>query len=170
MKTPPNNLQDIFKELVLQMHASEKRYMKLFSQFSELAYTDELRSCLSPSRNTLEEQTDRLAQVLKLLQLRPSRIITEMDETLLTLGKEVCGYQKQQSPHKDIQILYAAKLINYNRISTGSSIEQMSAALGLDQISPLLAQSLEDNRNAAVYFMQIEQNILYPAIVRIDRK
>lgn len=169
MKTPPNNLQELFKDLTLQIHASDKKYAKLFSQFSELAYIDELRSSLSPSRNTLEEQNDRLAQILKLLNLRPSRILTEMDETLLALGKEVCGYHKQQSSHKDVQILHTAKLITFHRISTGSSIENMAKSLGLDQISQLLTQSLTDNRNAAAYFMQIEQNILYPAVIKIDK-
>ena len=170
MKTPPNNLKDIFIESILQAHASSKKYAKLFEQFSELAYTDEIRSALAPSRNTLEEQTERLAQILKLLQLRPSRILNEMDETLLTKGKEVCGYQKQQSLHKDVQILLLSKLISYHKISIGSSIAEMSRVLGLDQISQLLTQSVSDDKNAAAYFLQIEQNILYPAVAKLDKQ
>lgn len=144
--------------------------MKLFEQFSELAYTDEIRSCLAPSRNTLEEQTDRLAQILKLLNLRPSRIIAEMDETLLTMGKEVCGYQKQQSLHKDVQILLLSKLISYHRISIGSSLAEQSRVLGFDQICQLLTQSVSDDKNTAAYFLQIEQNILYPAVAKLDKQ
>jgi len=166
MKTPPNNLLEVFNETVLACYATEKKFIKLFEQFSDLALTDELRSCLSPARNELQQHIDRLAQVLKSLKLRPHRISTPSDEALLTLGKEVCGYKKQQSRYKDVQILHAAKLITYHKIALYGSMEQMAAALSMEDAASLLGQSMEDNRNAGAYFMQIEQNILYPAVVK----
>ena len=166
MKIPPNSLLDVFNEMTLEIHATEKKFVKLFEQFYNLAFTEELRSSLSPERNELELHIDRLAQVLKSLKLRPHRISSSIDEALLTIGKDVCGYKKQQSKEKDVQILHVAKLITYHKISLYGSMEQMAKALKLDNTAKLLAQSLEDNKNAGAYFTQIEQNILYPAVVK----
>ncbi|WP_256004063.1 DUF892 family protein [Pedobacter deserti] len=164
MKTPPINLIDVFQEMVSACYASEKKYEKLFEQLSENAATDELKSCLSPTRNELAQHVDRLAQILKWLKLRPSRIMSNTDETLMAMAKEACGYKKQQSPHKDVQILQAAKLITFHKISLYGSMEKMAEALKMENAATLLAQSAEDNRNAGAYFTQIEQNILYPAV------
>ena len=166
MKIPPNSLLDVFNEMTLEIHATEKKFVKLFEQFYNLAFTEELRSSLSPERNELELHIDRLAQVLKSLKLRPHRISSSIDEALLTIGKDVCGYKKQQSKEKDVQILHVAKLITYHKISLYGSMEQMAKALKLDNTAKLLAQSLEENKNAGAYFTQIEQNILYPAVVK----
>lgn len=166
MKTPPNSLHDIFQETALACHASEKKFAKLFEQFSEFAFTEELRSCLSPARNEAELQIDRLSQILKWLKLRPSRISSPVEEVLLTLGKEVCGYKKQQSHFKDIQILHVAKLITYHKISLYGSMEQMALALKLNDAARLLGQSMAESRDSGSYFAQIEQNILYPAVTK----
>ena len=168
MKTPPNNLSEVLNEMLLTCHASEKKYTKLFEQFSELALTEELRACLSPARNELDQQIERLALILKSLKLRPHRISSATDEALLELGKEVCGYMKQQSVHKDAQILHVAKLITYQKIALYGSIELMARSLKMDETAVLIAQSLEESRNAGAYFSQIEQNILYPAVVKSD--
>lgn len=169
MKTPPNNLQEVLQNMLTETQASGIKYEKLFKEFSDLAHTDELRSCLSPDRNDMEEQNSRLLLCMQALQLRPSRIIADLDETLLAIGKEVCGYKKQQSFHKDIQILQSAKSICLQRVGSYSSMEQIANSLKLDKIESLLAASLEDSRNAVAYFIQIEQNILYPAVAKIDR-
>ena len=166
MKTPPNSLLDVFNEMTLEIHASEKKFIKLFEQFSDLASTDELRSSLSPVRNELEQHIDRLAKILKSLKLRPHRNSSSINEALLALAKEVCGYKKQLSREKDVQILHVAKLITYHKMALYSSMEQMALALKLDAGEKLLAQTLEDNRNVGAYFTQIEQNILYPAVIK----
>ena len=93
MKTPPNTLQETFEALLIQTLASEKKYVKLFAQFSDLAFTDQLSAALSPSRNELEQHVDRLLQILKHLNLRPSREGSSVDDALLDLGKEICGYK-----------------------------------------------------------------------------
>lgn len=166
MKTPPNSLSDVFNEMMLELHASEKKFIKLFEQFSDLALTDELRSSLSPTRNELEQHVERLAQVLGSLKLRPHRLSSTINEAFLALGKEVCGYKKQQSREKDVQILHVAKIITYHKLSLYGSLEQMAIALGKGDAAKLLEQTLEDNKNAGAYLTQIEQNILYPAVVK----
>jgi ferritin-like metal-binding protein YciE len=166
MKTPPNSLTDVLNELILTCYASEKKFSKVFKDFSEQALTEELRSCLSPARNELDQQEDRLAQILKSLKLRPHRISSPIEEVLITLGNEVCGYKKQQTRQKDVQIIHAAKLITYHKVSTYGSLVMLATSLNLGDIAKLLSQSYDEIKNAGAYFSQIEQNILYPAVIK----
>ncbi|RZM22524.1 MAG: DUF892 family protein [Pedobacter sp.] len=163
MKTPPNNLKDAFEALLIPSLAAELKYAKLFEQFSGLAVTAELGTVLSPARNEFDQQAERLRLLFKQLKLRPVRECLQVDEVFLAMGKEVCGYKKQQSLYKDIQIISLAKQITYHRIAIYSILDVMAGGLRADDVG-LLKQSCEEIRNSAGYFSQIEQNILYPAI------
>ncbi|MES2827927.1 MAG: DUF892 family protein [Bacteroidota bacterium] len=163
MKTPPNNLKEAFETLLLPTQAAELKYAKLFEQFSTLSETSELAALLSVDRNEFGQHIDRLKMLFKQLGLRAVRECSELDENFLVLGKEICGYKKQRSGLKDVQILGLAKQITFHRLAVYGTLDAMASALGADEVG-LFKQTVEEIRSTGGYFSQIEQNILYPVL------
>lgn len=167
MKTPPLTLKEVYLQTLSEVYAAEKKYMKCFQQMAEAAYTDELRSAISPEGTELENHLSRLSQIMEAMNLKTSRITASLDDELLVLGKEVCGFQKQQSVLKDIQILQTATQLVQIRIAAYESLYLMAMALKMDNASVLLEQCFKDYKNTVAYMSQIAQNIIYPAAQRV---
>lgn len=168
MRTPPHNLSEIFNTQVIELHATEKKYLKVFEQLSNAAQTPELRAALSSEKSGQEDHVSRLLLVIDSLKLKHSRVSNSINEELLKLANEVAGYQKQQSIYKDIQILQLAKLIFSAKSCAYSSLQLIAENRGQNIAADIMAQSLADIRNNLAYLLQIEQNIVYPAAAKID--
>lgn len=163
MGTSLNDLNAIFARLLVQFYAAELKYAKLFMSLSALSMTEELRASLSADRNEFAQQTERTAQVMKLLKLPAAKELTEVDRALLESGKSVGGGKKKQgSLGRDVDILGLARQITYCRIAKLSSLIAMARELEMEPVVALMEQSCTECRNTAAYFGQIEQNILYP--------
>lgn len=163
MKTPPISLKEVFEVMIIDSLAAELKYSKLFEQFSTLTATAELGTLLSPDKNEFDQQIERLKLIVKQLVLRAIRECSDVDEVFLKLGKDICGYKKQRSGFKDVQILALAKQITFHRIAVFGTLAAIAAELHVDPAG-LLNQTVEEIRNTAAYINQIEQNILYPSL------
>ncbi|TDO23928.1 DUF892 family protein [Pedobacter duraquae] len=166
MKTPPLTLNEVYLQTLSEVYAAEKKYMKCFQQMAEAAFTDELRSAINPEGTDLENHLSRLTQIMETANLKTSRITSALDDELLVMGKEICGFQKQQSVLKDIQILQVATQLVQIRIAAYEALYQMATALKIEKAAVLLEQCFKDYKNTVAYLSQIAQNIIYPAAER----
>lgn len=162
MKTPPLKLEEIYNQTLSELLAAEKKYAKIFEQMASAAFIDELRKGISAEATEIDSHIDRLTQVISIQKLKVSRVTSAIDDELMKMSKEVCGFIKQQSVLKDIQILHCAKTILAYKIAAYESLYLMAKAIGKDHAFMLLEQSFKDNQNTYGYLTQISQNILYP--------
>jgi ferritin-like metal-binding protein YciE len=162
MKTPPLNLEELFRSQITELHATEKKLVKGFESLWTSSLTDELRSALSPERSDQLTHVERLAMILQSLKLKASRDSDTLSEVLLQQLSEVTGYKKQKDLFKDIQILHCLKNIYSIKIARYSSLQLIAEIIDMKPTAALLAQSLQDSRNNFAYLIQIEQNIIYP--------
>ncbi|MES2454821.1 MAG: DUF892 family protein [Bacteroidota bacterium] len=167
MKTPPLNLEELFRSQITELHATEKKLLKSFESLSAATQTDELRSALSAERSAQADHVSRLALVLQSLKMKATRDSDTISEELLKQVSEVTGYKKQQDLFKDVQILHCLKAVYSIKIARYSSLQLIAANLEMKHPAILLAQSLEESKNNFAYLIQIEQNIIYPAAIKI---
>ena len=170
MKSQIADLRELFDELLIAAYSDELSYEKLFKRLSSQALTGELSASLSPERNELKQQTDRLLNILKALKLRPVKTVTAAGESYLELGKSLVSGKKKKSLAQDVSILLLTKQLTYHRLAQISTLEAMAAALDMENFATLLEQTCSECRNAAAYIGQIEKNILYPALVTPEIK
>jgi ferritin-like metal-binding protein YciE len=166
MKTPPLNLEELFRSQITELHATEKKLIKGFESLYASSQTDELKSASSPERSEQLTHVSRLAMILQSLKLKASRASDTVSEALLQQLPEVTGYKKQKDVFKDIQILHCLKTIYSIKIARYSSLQLIAENIDKKPMTTLLAQSLEDSRNNFAYLIQIEQNIIYPAAAK----
>ena len=166
MKTPPLNLEELFRSQITELYATEKKLIKGFKSLYASSQTDELKSASSPDRSEQLTHVSRLAMILQSLKLKASRASDTVSEALLQQLPEVTGYKKQKDVFKDIQILHCLKTIYSIKITRYSSLQLIAENIDKKPMATLLAQSLEDSRNNFAYLIQIEQNIIYPAAAK----
>ncbi|TDQ08210.1 DUF892 family protein [Pedobacter metabolipauper] len=163
MKTPPLSLTEVFNKLLAERFAAEKKYIKSFTEMSDAVLTDELHKALSPEQTDQENHLSRLSLILESQKLKAGRITAVIDDELLKMSTEVCGFMKQKSIMKDIQILHCVQVIEQIKITNYDALYQIALELKLEQAAELLEQTLKDNKNTQAYLSQIAQNIIYPA-------
>lgn len=163
MKNPALNLSTIFHNSLADLYLAEKKYLKCFEQMVKASSTNELRRALSPAGTEIENHISRVQLVMKIVKIKPSKLVSKIDQELLNLAKEATRSFKEDSLSRDIQILKCAKTINLVRAGYYESIYLMASAQNLEPVIPLMEQCFKDNHNTAGYLSQIEQNIIYPA-------
>jgi len=163
MKTPPLNLSEVFNHSLIEMFASEKKYIKAFEAMSQTAFTSELTTALSPESISAEDHLSRLQMIMDFQHLKTNRITSTLDDELLKQAKEVAGFTKQKSIFKDLQLLHTGRIILEMKAGNFEVLHLMALELKLTQPASLLEQSAKDLQNAVAYLKQISQNIIYPA-------
>ena len=160
----------MLSSLLIKTYSDSLSYEKLFKRLSSIAFTDELSASLSPERNELNQQVGRLQKILKELKIRPVKTASEVVEAYLKAGKAMGSGRKKSTLQQDVSILALVKEITYRRLAQSNTLESMARVLGMESFVMLLEQSGLECRNAAGYLGQIENNILYPALLMSESK
>lgn len=157
-------LKAIYVERLMKMLAAEKKYISCLKKLSAAAFTDELRTGISPGASDQELHIQRLKQCAKMHMVGKVGEITAIDSCLLECGKDVIK-GKGSSLDKDLRILFVSQQIFHQKIQVYSALQHMAIALGFDQDAPLLEECFKDDSNAYQYLVQISQNIVYPEFI-----
>jgi len=159
-------LTEIYKSLVAEQLAAEKKYQKSFSKIQASAQTDELKSAIAPDATDIENHISRLSRAMESVKQKAQTQISAIDETLLESLKQSSG--KGSSLAKDagiLQILFAVFSI---KVARYESLHRMASAIEQPEYALLLEQCGKDNQNTLSYLNQIAQNIIYPEMQKMN--
>ena len=160
------NLEEVYNQQLSEMLTAEKKYSKYFDRLSAAAFTQELKSALSPANNEFPEHLERLKQCMAIQKIKPAKNINQLNEVILKQSDMARKSGKQMSVKRDIQILHASQVLLQVKIAVYQTIYQMAVALGKETAAVLMEQCCKDNQNAYAYLIQISANIIYPQSLR----
>jgi ferritin-like metal-binding protein YciE len=160
MKNVSPQLTDVFKTMLAEQLAAEKKYHKFFDKLPKLIHTDEIRLAISPGETDIESHMSRLTRTLQSVKHKASSTLPVFEDELLKTLKSAAG--KSASLLKDLQLLEILKTVYNLKVSRYDSLYRMAAALGLEEYAILLEQCSKDNQNTYAYLNQISQNVIYP--------
>jgi len=159
-KNASSTLTEIYKSLLAEQLAAEKKYQKSFSKIPASAQTDELKSAVSPDATDIESHISRLSRAMESVKQKSQTQIPALDETLLENLKQCLG--KGSSLVKDTGILNILLAIFNLKVARYESLHRMATAIEQPEYALLLEQCSKDNQNTFAYLNQIAQNIIYP--------
>ena len=164
MKAGPQNLMTAYATRLKALLATQQRSKKCLSKLSFAAFTDELRTGLSPDSFDMPEHTWRLKQCVRLAGLKASGAVEDAVATLLN-QEAVLALKSGRMPSvmRDLQLLHSGlKILNMGQCAC-HELFLMAEALGEDVAATMLEQCWKDYQNAYNYLVQISSNIIYPA-------
>lgn len=170
MKESPQNLPAVYSRRLAALMAAEKKYLKCFLRLSAAAFTDELKTGLSPSSTEMDQHIERLKQCMARQKIKASSANDSLTDTLLKLVSDLLKPRKNPSRDRDIEILEYSQTILQLKVSGYQSLYLMAVALAQNEDAVLLEQCSKDNQNSHSYLLQISGNIIYPESLKVNFK
>lgn len=162
MKTPPLNLIELFNSTVAGLYAADKKYLKCYETIAKTAMSAELSHTLSPEQTNLESHMSKLSLLIDLQGLKTSRITQVLDDQLYTEAMDCCGFAKQKSILKDIQLLHCAQQILQSKIIRLESLYLTAKELKKEQAVNLIHEIKTGHKQTYSELLEIAQHKLYP--------
>ncbi|SDL40551.1 DUF892 family protein [Pedobacter antarcticus] len=156
------NLSAVYSQRLAALMDREKKYLKCFRDMSAAAFTDELKTALSPSSTEMDQHIERLKQCMTRQKIKGANTNDILTDTLLKLCADLIKPKKKSSRARDIDILEYGQLIFQLKVSAYQSLHLMALTLQQDEDAILLEQCSKDNQNSNSYLLQISGNIIYP--------
>jgi ferritin-like metal-binding protein YciE len=158
-------LNDAFYDTLRDVLYAEKQALKACKKSAKAATHTELKQAFEQHAQETEGQIDRLQQIFDLIN-RPARaktceamqgIIAEMEEDLGDYGA---------SPAADAVIIGCGQAIEHYEIARYGTLISWAKQLKLDEAATLLAETLEQEKNADALLTKIAEESVNAAAGR----
>jgi len=156
MKTM-DTLDDFLLEEMREMYHAEGQLLRAHPRMERSATSSQLRRALEQQREQTKRHRDRLEQVLDMLGQAPrgetcdamAGLIKECDELLLADADPAV---------KDAAIICAAQKIGHYQIASYGCVCTYARLLGLAELAHVLADSLEEAKQADQILTELARN------------
>src|SRR5215204_4028627 len=143
MAKEPKKLDELFHDTLKDIYFAEKKVLSTLPKMAKAAQSGELKAAFDKHRGETEEQVKRLEQVFAIIQKTPrgktcAAIVGITDE-----GAEIMQEYKG-SPALDAGLLAAAQAVEHYEISRYGTLIAWAEELGLDDVVPLLRETLDE--------------------------
>ena len=157
------NLSKIFEDSLKDIYWAEKYLTKALPKMSKAAYDETLSKAFTDHLAETEGQIERLEQVFNHLGKKAQSKKCPAMEGLVEEGKEAIEeYEKGYA--RDAALIIAAQKVEHYEIATYGGLAQLARTLGLDEVSDILAETLEEEKETDELLTGIaENNINYEA-------
>jgi ferritin-like metal-binding protein YciE len=152
------SLQDLFVEELKDLYSAENQILKAGPKMSKAIENEDLRAAIDEHLRITEKQVDRLERIFKKLGEKPTGKKCHGMEGLLTENKELLGEDAEQDVLEAGLIVGQQKVEHYEIAGYGSAVT-FAKLLGDQESADLLAQTLEEEKQADKMLTQIAEQI-----------
>lgn len=145
----PENLRELFDHELRDLYDVEKKLTRAVASMSKKVKDPQLKSALEEHLTVTEEQATRLEEVFSAVGLKPRREPCKGIDGLIEEFKKFATEEKPAKPILDIFAAGSAKKVEHYEILSYKSLIELATKLGLDDVVPLLEQSLSEEEEAA---------------------
>ncbi|HET6993345.1 MAG TPA: DUF892 family protein [Chitinophagaceae bacterium] len=143
-----SQLSVFFADQVNEIFHAEKRIYAAWPQFKKAAQIPSLRESFEEYSRQLQKQIIRLEGIFTILDIKPDERNPEAIEGLLRETNAVIDKTTEGSHTRDAAIIVAVQKIGHYKIATYGSLQQLASTLGMEDVSNLLSQSLQEEKNS----------------------
>ena len=153
-----SQLEKFFHDELKDIYWAEKHLTKALPKMQKAATTEQLQQAIEEHIDQTEEHVTRLEQVFELLGKKPQAKKCEAMEGLVKEGESVVEDTEDGSMTRDAGIIVSAQKVEHYEIATYGGLVQLAKTMGQDEIAGILAQTLEEEKEADKLLTQIAEN------------
>jgi ferritin-like metal-binding protein YciE len=150
-----SQLSDFFADQLHEIFRSEKRILEALPQLQNAAHASDLKKNLLEYYSQLQKEIIRLEGIFTILDIPATDGKAEATEALLAEANTVIGKTMEGSHTRDAAIIIAVQKIGHYKIATYGSLQQLATTLGMEDITNLLSQSLQEEKDNDVLLSDI---------------
>jgi ferritin-like metal-binding protein YciE len=157
MPAKEKSLEDLFHETLKDIYMAEKRILTALPKMAKAVNSDELRQAFEKHVDETEGHLERLDKVFEIIGKPAKGKKCEAIEGLIAEGQEIMKDFKN-SDALDAGVLSGAQAVEHYEISRYGTLITWANELGHSDAVPLLAQTLEEEKNTDATLTQIAES------------
>ena len=150
-------LNELFIDELKDIYWAEKHLTKALAKMAKNATSDELRQALQNHQTETEGQITRLEAVFESIGEKAVAKKCEAMNGLIKESEEIMEDTEDGSITRDAGIISAAQKSEHYEIASYGTLKTLAATLGYTEAAELLAQTLEEEKNADALLTQIAE-------------
>jgi ferritin-like metal-binding protein YciE len=143
MAKEPKKLDELFHDTLKDIYFAEKKILATLPKMAKAADSEELKAAFEKHHGETEGQIKRLEQVFAAIDKKPQGKTCAAIVGITDEGAEIMQEYKG-SPVLDAGLLAAAQAVEHYEISRYGTLIAWAEELGLDDVVPLLRETLDE--------------------------
>jgi ferritin-like metal-binding protein YciE len=142
-----SQLSDFFMDQLNEIFHSENKMFAAWPQLMEAADATDLKQLFQDYHSHIQKDIVRLEGIFALLNCSSDGRTADAMDGLLSEAKTVIEKTKQGSHTRDAAIIVAVQKAGHYKIAAYGSLQQIASTLGMEDISNLLSQCLQEEKD-----------------------
>ena len=151
-------LLELFTNGIKDIYWAEKHLLKVIPKMQKAATSEELVNAFAEHLEVTRTQITRLEQVFEMLGKKAQAKKCEAMDGITKEGDSIIEETPKRTSTRDVGLILAAQKIEHYEIATYGGLAQLATTLGMDEISGLLAETLEEEKEADSLLSNIAEN------------
>lgn len=151
-------LQKFILDSIKDIYYAEKQLTKALPKMAKAATTEELKDAFNDHLEETKEHVSRLEQVFEMMEKKAQAKKCEAMDGLIKEGQSIMEETEKGTMTRDVGLIMAAQKVEHYEIATYGGLVQLTSTIGLDEISDILAQTLEEEKKADELLTSIAEN------------
>jgi ferritin-like metal-binding protein YciE len=157
MKQQENNLQELLIEELRDIYHAEGQLLKALPKMAKAAQSERLKEAFERHLEETEQHVERLERAFESLGEPVKGKKCQAMEGLIAEGKEVID-EHSESPMLDAALICAAQKVEHYEIASYGTICTWADLLGLDEVSELLKETLDEEKTTDETLTEIAES------------
>jgi ferritin-like metal-binding protein YciE len=157
-KSNDPRLLSFFTDELKDIYWAEKHLAKALPKLEKAAGNEQLKQAISDHQKQTQEHVTRLEDVFKMLNEKPQAKKCDAMEGLLAEADSITEDTEEGSATRDVGVILAAQKVEHYEIATYGVLATLAKTLGLDDAAAVLAQTLEEEKQADRLLTDLAEN------------
>ena len=141
-------LEEFMLDCVKDIYWAEKHLTKALPKLSKAATSAEVKKAFDDHLAVTLQQVARLEQVFEILGKKPQAKKCDAMEGITKEAEGIIEETQKGTNTRDVALIMAAQKVEHYEIATYGGLVQVSKTLGKTDIADILAQTLEEEKEA----------------------
>lgn len=151
-------LKELFVDELKDIYWAEKHLTKALPKMKKAATSTELANAFDQHLTVTQTQIGRLEQVFEMLELPARAKKCEAMNGLVKEAEELIEDTDDGTATRDVALILAGQKVEHYEIATYGSLVQLAKTMGRDDISKLMQQTLDEEKQADQLLTQLAES------------
>jgi ferritin-like metal-binding protein YciE len=154
-------LREVLEEQVQDVYNAENQLTKALPKMAKKASTPELKEAFTMHLEETKVHVERLAQVAKLLGIKPTGKVCKAMKGLVEEGSEVLE-EDGKNAAIDAALIAAAQRVEHYEMAAYGTLRTLAEVLGHNEVIGLLDETLDEEKAADAKLTEVAEQNVYP--------
>ncbi|RFM28247.1 YciE/YciF ferroxidase family protein [Deminuibacter soli] len=164
-----SKLHTFFVKQLQDIYWAEKKLVKTLPKLEEAATTAKLKEAFHSHQIQTETHVSRLESIFELVNEEPQALKCAAMAGITDEGEDIIDETDEGTAQRDVGLIFAGQKAEHYEIATYGGMHQLAKTLGYAEVANLLAQTLDEEKEADELLTSIAENdINYQALNEKD--